>query len=108
MNKELLNTCTSLSDIARSIYGKANYTNSEKVKRDLKSIGVDWKEWLESKKKKPIYLSFRYTILMEMLLTIKKKISRFCVQIIMQWLNILDQGIKIVLDDIDTLKINSL
>ncbi len=53
MDKELLNTCTSLSDIARIIYGKANYTNSEKVKRDLKSIGVDWKEWLESKKKKP-------------------------------------------------------
>lgn len=51
MDKELLNTCTSLSDIARIIYGKANYTNSEKVKRDLKSIGVDWKEWLESKKR---------------------------------------------------------
>lgn len=41
MDKELLNTCTSLSDIARIIYEKANYTNSEKVKRDLKSIGVD-------------------------------------------------------------------
>ena len=38
MDKELLNTCTSLSDIARIIYGKANYTNSEKVKpgTDLK------------------------------------------------------------------------
>lgn len=41
MNKELLNICTSLSDLARNTYGKANYTNSEKVKRDLKSIGVN-------------------------------------------------------------------
>lgn len=41
MDKELLNICTSLSDLARNIYGKANYTNSEKVKRDLKSIGVN-------------------------------------------------------------------
>ena len=53
MDRKLLENCTSLSDIARIIYGKANYTKSEKVKRDLKSIGIDWKEWLESKKKKP-------------------------------------------------------
>lgn len=44
MNK--FEKCKSLNDIARQEFGKANYTNREKVKKLLIESGVDWKEWL--------------------------------------------------------------
>ena len=53
MNENLLHTCKNLSELARIIYGNANYTNREKVKNDLRTIGVNWEEWLESKKRQP-------------------------------------------------------
>lgn len=48
-----LSKCKSLNDVAKQEFGKANYTNRKKVKELLKNEGVDWKEWIESKKIKP-------------------------------------------------------
>ena len=45
-----LKDCKTLNDIARQEFGKANYTNREKCKKLLEENGIDWKEWLESKK----------------------------------------------------------
>lgn len=45
---EILENCSSLNDVARKIFGKANYTNREKCKKILLENGIDWKEWLES------------------------------------------------------------
>ena len=42
--------CKTLNDIARQEFGKANYTNREKCKKLLEENGINWKEWLESKK----------------------------------------------------------
>lgn len=46
-----LNDCFSLNDIARKIYGKANYTNREKVKKYLAENNIEWQEWLADKKR---------------------------------------------------------
>lgn len=48
--KEMFEKEKSLSAISRLLFGKANYTNNEKVKKILSSNGIDWKDWLESKK----------------------------------------------------------
>lgn len=45
-----IDNCKSLNDIAKILFGKANYTNREKVKKYLFENGVDWKEWVESVK----------------------------------------------------------
>lgn len=45
---EVLENCSSLNDVARKIFGKANYTNREKCKKILLENGIDWREWLES------------------------------------------------------------
>lgn len=37
----------SLNEISRKIFGKANYTNREKVKKILLDNGIDWKQWLK-------------------------------------------------------------
>ena len=42
-----------MSDVARSIFGKENYTNREKCKKILKENGIDWSEWLKEKNEKP-------------------------------------------------------
>ena len=49
---ETLKESKSLSDLARAIFGKENYTNREKCKKILAENEIDWKEWLEEKKKK--------------------------------------------------------
>lgn len=50
---EILEKSKSISDIARNIFGKENYTNREKCKKILEEHGIDWKKWIESKKVKP-------------------------------------------------------
>lgn len=50
---EILNTAITISDIARSIFGNANYTNRNKSKKILEDNSINWVEWIESKKKKP-------------------------------------------------------
>lgn len=50
---EILEKSKSMSDIARAIFGKENYTNREKCKKILSENGVDWQEWLKNKKEKP-------------------------------------------------------
>ena len=50
---EILAESKSISDIARSIFGKENYTNREKCKKILEENGIDWKKWSEEKKIKP-------------------------------------------------------
>lgn len=47
-----LDNCNSLNDIARQEFGKANYTNREKIKKLLFAEGIDWQQWLAEKKKK--------------------------------------------------------
>ena len=48
--KEILEKSKSLSDLSRAIFNKVNYTNNEKCKKILSENGVDWREWLETKK----------------------------------------------------------
>ena len=50
---EILEKSNSMSDIARAIFGKENYTNREKCKKILSENGVDWQEWSKKKKEKP-------------------------------------------------------
>lgn len=50
---EILEKSKSMSDIARSIFGKENYTNREKCKKILRENGIDWSEWLKEKNEKP-------------------------------------------------------
>ena len=50
---EILEKSKSMSDVARSIFGKENYTNREKCKKILEENGINWKKWLEEKKIKP-------------------------------------------------------
>lgn len=50
---EILEKSKSISDVARSIFGKENYTNREKCKKMLEECGIDWEKWLEEKKIKP-------------------------------------------------------
>lgn len=51
--KSVLDKSKTISDIARIIFGKPNYTNREKCKKILSEYGIDWKKWLEEKKIKP-------------------------------------------------------
>lgn len=46
----ILIKANSLSDLARMIFGKENYSNREKCKKILTENNVNWEEWLESKK----------------------------------------------------------
>lgn len=50
---EILEKSKSMSDVARSIFGKENYTNREKCKKILEENGINWEKWLEEKKIKP-------------------------------------------------------
>jgi hypothetical protein len=47
--KSVLEKSKTISDVARIIFGKPNYTNREKCKKILSEHGVDWKEWLKEK-----------------------------------------------------------
>lgn len=51
--EKILETSKSMSDIARHIFGKENYTNREKSKKILEENGINWEEWLKSKKPQP-------------------------------------------------------
>ena len=51
--KSVLDKSKTISDIARIIFGKPNYTNREKCKKILSEYGIDWEKWLEEKKIKP-------------------------------------------------------
>lgn len=51
--EKILKNSKTLSDLALNIFGKENYTNREKSKKILKENGIEWKEWLIEKKKKP-------------------------------------------------------
>lgn len=44
---DILEGCKSLNDVCRKVYGKANYTNREKVKRLLVENGIDWQQWID-------------------------------------------------------------
>ena len=46
--------CKTLNDIARQEFGKANYHNRNKSKKLLEKEGINWKDWLEHKKEKPV------------------------------------------------------
>lgn len=46
-----INDCRSLNDIARKLFGEANYTNREKCKLILLENGIDWKKWLAENRK---------------------------------------------------------
>lgn len=48
---EILEKGTSLNDLCRFFFGKANYYNREKCKKILQKNGVSWQEWLKSKNK---------------------------------------------------------
>lgn len=50
---KILENSKSLSELARNLFGKENYTNREKCKKILKESGIDWREWVKEKKKKP-------------------------------------------------------
>ena len=47
--KGVLDESRTISDVARIIFGKPNYTNREKCKKILSEHRVDWKEWLKEK-----------------------------------------------------------
>ena len=53
--KEILATSTTISDIARHIFGNPNYTNRKKCKKILEENSIDWEAWLSSKKKPPTF-----------------------------------------------------
>lgn len=48
---DILKNSNSMSDIARAIFGKENYTNREKCKKILEENNIDWKQWLKSKER---------------------------------------------------------
>ena len=48
----ILEKSKTISDIARTIFGKANYTNREKCKVILSENGIDWEEWVKGKSTK--------------------------------------------------------
>lgn len=48
---DILKNSNSISDIARAIFGKENYTNREKCKKILEENNIDWKQWLKSKER---------------------------------------------------------
>ena len=45
----ILEKSKTIRDIARTFFGKANYTNREKCKVILSKNGIDWKEWIKEK-----------------------------------------------------------
>lgn len=47
---EILDKSKSLSDLARFFFGKENYTNRTKSKQILFEHGINWEDWLNSKK----------------------------------------------------------
>ena len=49
----VLEKSKTLSDLARFLFGKENYTNREKCKTILADNGIDWLEWLNIKREKP-------------------------------------------------------
>ena len=49
----ILKESKNLSDLARKLFGKENYSNREKCKNILKENGIEWEKWLTEKKKKP-------------------------------------------------------
>lgn len=49
-----LESCKSLSSLAKILFGKENSTNRYKVKKILLNEGINWEEWLKEKNKKPI------------------------------------------------------
>lgn len=49
--QNILKNSNSMSDIARAIFGKENYTNREKCKKILEENNIDWKQWLKSKER---------------------------------------------------------
>lgn len=51
--KAAIEKSNTLSELARNIFGKENYTNREKCKLILSKENIDWKEWLKIKKEKP-------------------------------------------------------
>ena len=53
IDKSILEKSKTLSDLARAIFNKENYTNREKCKKILSENGIDWKEWLKEKNTKP-------------------------------------------------------
>lgn len=53
IEKGILEESKTLSDLARTIFGKENYTNREKCKRLLTENGINWEEWLAEKNIKP-------------------------------------------------------
>ena len=52
INYEFFDTCTSLNDAARKIFGRDNYRDCEKIKSLCSECGFDWKIWGERRKKK--------------------------------------------------------
>ena len=52
---EILNESNTLSDLARFIFNKENYTNRTKCKQILMDNGINWEEWLNSKKRGPVF-----------------------------------------------------
>lgn len=50
--KKIIDKAETLSEVAFLIFGKINYTNREKVKKIMLEEGIDWKEWLQTKKDK--------------------------------------------------------
>ena len=52
---EILDKYSSLNDLCRFFFGKANYTNREKCKKILQENEVSWKDWIKNKKEKQIF-----------------------------------------------------
>ena len=50
---DILENSKSLNDVSLAIFGVKNYYNREKSKKILEENNINWKEWLESKKRKP-------------------------------------------------------
>lgn len=50
---EILEKSKSLNDLSRCFFKKVNYNCAEKSKKILEENGINWKEWLENKKRKP-------------------------------------------------------
>ena len=49
----ILSTATTISDIAFTIFGNKYYNTRERCKKILFENGINWEEWLETKKKQP-------------------------------------------------------
>lgn len=52
INFEFFDSCTSLSDAARKLFGRDNYRDCEKIKKLAAECGFDWKIWSERRKVK--------------------------------------------------------